>query len=55
VADPVDPPKAPKGEIKPLNEEQVKGLLKAADGEKLKALYVLAITTGMRSGEAYRL
>jgi integrase len=51
VADPVDPPKAPKREIKPLNEEQVKRLLKAADGDKLEALYVLAITTGMRSGE----
>ena len=45
VADPVDPPKAPKREIKPLNEEQVKRLLKAADGDKLEALYVLAITT----------
>ena len=51
MADPVDPPKAPKREIKPLNEEQVKRLLKAADGDKLEALYVLAITTGMRSGE----
>ena len=38
VADPVDPPKAPKREIKPLNEEQVKRLLKAADGDKLEAL-----------------
>ena len=51
VADSVDPPKAPKKEIKPLDEEQVKGLLRAAEGDKLEALYVLAITTGMRSGE----
>jgi integrase len=51
VADSVDPPKAPKREIKPLDEEQVKRLLKAAEGDKLEALYVLAITTGMRSGE----
>jgi integrase len=51
VADSVDPPKAPRREIKPLNEEQVKRLLKAAEGDKLEALYVLAITTGMRSGE----
>src|SRR5215211_214802 len=51
VADSVDHPKAPKREIKPLNEEQVKRLLKAADGDKLEALYVLAITTGMRLGE----
>lgn len=51
VADSVDPPKAPKREINPLNEEQVKMLLKAAEGDKLEALYLLAITTGMRSGE----
>ena len=51
VADSVDPPKAPKREIKPLNEEQVERLLRAAEGDKLEALYVLAITTGMRSGE----
>ena len=51
VADSVDPPKVPKKEIKPLSEEQVKRLLKAAQGDKLEALYVLAITTGKCSGE----
>jgi integrase len=51
VADCVDPPKVPRREIRPLSEEQVKRLLKAAEGDKLEALYVLAITTGMRSGE----
>jgi integrase len=51
IVDGVDPPKAPKKEIKPLSEEQVKRLLEAAQGDKLEALYVLAITTGMRSGE----
>src|SRR5919112_1921654 len=51
VVDGVDPPKAPKKEIKPLSEEQVKRLLEAAQEDKLEALYVLAITTGMRSGE----
>ena len=51
VADSVDPPKAPKREIKPLDEGQVKMLLKAVEGEKLEALYVLAVTTGMRVGE----
>src|SRR5215213_10806737 len=45
VADSVDHPKAPKREIKPLDEEQVKRLLKAAEGDKFEALYVLAITT----------
>src|SRR5215213_1377877 len=51
VADSVDPPKAPKKEIKPLDEDRVKRLLKAVQGDKLEALYVLAITTGMRVGE----
>jgi integrase len=51
IAECVDPPKVPKKEIKPLSEEQVKRLLEAAQGDKLEALYVLAITTGMRSGE----
>jgi integrase len=51
VADSVDPPKAPKKEIKPLDEGQVKSLLEAVEGDKLEALYILAITTGMRSGE----
>jgi len=51
VADSVDPPKALKREMKPLDEGQVKRLLKAVQGDTLETLYVLAITTGMRSGE----
>ena len=51
VVDSVDPPRVPKVEIRPLIEEQVKKLLETAQGDKLEALYVLAITTGMRSGE----
>ncbi len=51
VAQSVDPPKAKKKEIKPLDEEQVRKLLEAVEGDKFEALYVLAITTGMRSGE----
>jgi integrase len=51
VVEYVDPPKIPKKEIKPLSEEQVKTLLQAAQGDKLQALYVLAVHTGMRSGE----
>jgi integrase len=51
VAESVEPPKANKKEIEPLDEEQVRGLLKAVEGDELEALYVLAITTGMRSGE----
>jgi len=51
VADSVDPPKAPKREIKSLDEGQAKRLLNAVQGDTLEALYVLAITTGMRVGE----
>ncbi len=51
VAQSVDPPKASKKEIKPLDEHQVRKLLSTVEGDKLEALYVLAITTGMRKGE----
>jgi integrase len=51
VADAAIPPKATKHKIKPLTQEQLRTLLEAARGDKLEALYVLAITTGMRQGE----
>jgi integrase len=51
ITEAVDPPREQKQEIKPLNEEEVRTLLKAVRGDKLEALYVVAITTRMRSGE----
>src|SRR5919112_815624 len=51
VAEAVNPPKAPKAEISPLTLAQVKSLLNAACGDRFEALYILAVTTGMRSGE----
>lgn len=51
IAEYVNPPQVPRREIKPLSEKQVKKLLENARGDKLQALYVLAIHTGMRSGE----
>lgn len=51
VADAAQPPKPVKRKIKPLSQEQMRALLDAARGDKLEALYVLAITTGMRQGE----
>jgi integrase len=53
VAAAVDPPRAPKAEIKPLTAAQAKTLLAVAKDTQpdLYALYLLAITTGMRSGE----
>ena len=51
VTEAVNPPREQKKEIRPLDEDQVKRLLKAVVGDKLEDLYILAITTGMRSGE----
>jgi integrase len=51
VADAAMPPRPVKREIEPLTQEQMRSLLGAARGDKLEALYVLAITTGMRQGE----
>jgi len=49
----VKPPKVERKEITPLNREQSKALLEAASNarDRLEALYVLAIHTGMREGE----
>ena len=55
VADAVTPPRPAKPEITPLNAEQVKVLLAAGRGDRLEALYVLAVTTGMRIGEMFGL
>jgi integrase len=46
-----DAPKVQREEIRPLNQEQTRRLLRAAEGERLEALYVLAVHTGMRPGE----
>ena len=51
VADLVSRPKSRRREMTALSPEQSKMLLAAASGERLEALYVLAVTTGMRQGE----
>ena len=51
---PTESVKAPRpapGEIRPLNREQAKALLETARRERFEALYVLAVTTGLRQGE----
>jgi integrase len=44
-------PRLERREMSTLNREQAKLLLEAASGDRLEALYILAITTGMREGE----
>ena len=51
VCDVVDAPRVPKQEMKVLTIEQAHRFLKAAQGDPLEALFVLALTTGMRRGE----
>jgi len=51
VADLVDPPRPAHHEITTLSIEQVSRLLKTAEGDRLEALYVAAVMTGMRQGE----
>ncbi len=50
-----DVPRYRAPEREPLTREQVKTLLKAARGDRLEALYVLALTTGAREGELFAL
>jgi integrase len=45
------PPRITREEIDPLDAEQSRRLLEAAHGDRLEALYVLALNTGMRQGE----
>ncbi len=51
VAEAVDPPRAQKKEIKPLSISEARSLLEAAREDRLEALYVVAISTGLRQGE----
>jgi integrase len=45
------PPKPNPEEIRPLDSEQAKRSLEASRGDRLEALYVLAVTAGLRVGE----
>lgn len=51
VCDAVDPPRVPRKEMTVLNVEQAVQFLAAAKNDPLEALYVLALTSGLRSGE----
>lgn len=51
VAKMARPVKAPRPEMETLSQAEALQLLDAARGDHLEALYVLALTTGMRQGE----
>jgi integrase len=52
VAEVVKAPRPSPEEIQPLNRNQTKTLLEVAKGEdRFEALYMLAVTTGLRQGE----
>lgn len=46
-----DPPPRLRHELQPLNREQVRALLDGVSGDRLRALYVAALGTGLRQGE----
>jgi integrase len=51
VTEAVNAPRPEKKEIRPLTPEQARAFLEAIREDRLEALYVLAITAGMRQGE----
>jgi integrase len=55
VCELVTPPRRASYEFRVLSSEQARTFLEAVRGDRLEALYVLAITTGMREGELFGL
>ena len=51
VARLVDPPSVPQIEIVPFNAEESKKFLVAVEGDRLEALFVVAVGVGLRKGE----
>ena len=51
VATLVEPPKSRRAEVQPFTEEEARALLAAAAGDRLAALYAVALTLGLRQGE----
>ena len=51
VCDAVDPPRVPKRPMKTFTPEQAFRFLKEAEQDRLSAMYVLAISAGLRMGE----
>ena len=51
VTEAVKPPQARREEMQPLSRDQVRTFLDTVKGDRMEALYVLAITAGLRHGE----
>jgi integrase len=47
----VKPPQPRSEEMQPLSRDQVRAFLDTVMGDRMEALYVLAVTTGLRQGE----
>ena len=52
VAALVDPPHVPKYEIHPLSPDEARAFLEMVAGDRLAALYTVALAVGLRQGEA---
>jgi integrase len=50
-ADDVDAPRVRTEEVHPLAQEEARRFLEAVRGDRLEALYVVALHTGLRQGE----
>ena len=48
----VDGPRSERFDIKPLDADEARRLLEALEGDRLRALYSVALTMGLRQGEA---
>ena len=55
VATLVDPPRYHRAEVRPMTPEQARAFLDAAHGQRLEALYAVALALGLRQGEALAL
>ena len=51
ICEAVNPPRPAPEEMRTLCAQEMRRLLEAARGDRLEALYVLAVHTGMRQGE----
>ncbi len=48
------PPRVPQAEMRTLSAEEARALLRAVEGDRLAALYAVALATGRSRGRAAR-